>query len=121
MDNRHAKTGRRKAARHPVLGTTVIVEMRTGSGTTVREVPRTDRTFGHVPGAFTQQGCLCSPALRLFLEAFYARIDERLDAWQLMHDYELGCPYAIRKVNAMRREFALRRKAARLAKGRARA
>lgn len=94
---------RPKEVRHPVLGDTVVVEMRTSRGVTVREVPRTAGIFGHIPGAFTQRGCQCSPRLRLTLEAFYDRIDEDLDMWRLAEDYKLGCPYAVRRVKASRR------------------
>ena len=92
-----------KKVRHPVLGTTVVVEMRTSRGVTVHEVPRTSGVFGHIPGAFTQRGCQCSPQLWQSLEAFYDRIDADLDLWRLAGDYKLGCPYAVCRVNASRR------------------
>lgn len=92
-----------KKVRHPVLGTTVVVEMRTSRGVTVHEVPRTSGVFGHIPGAFTQRGCQCSPQLWRSLEAFYDRIDADLDLWRLAEDYKLGCPYAVCRVNASRR------------------
>ena len=110
-----------KAVKHPVLGDTVTIEMRTGSGTTVRVVPRSSGTFSHIPGAMTQCGVVCSPQIRVMLEAFYAKVDADLADWELKRDYELGCPYAVKRVKAMRRHALALKRMSRLAgKGRVR-
>ncbi len=95
--------------RHPKLGLTVTVEMRTGSGTTSRTILRS-KAFKSVHGVVRQTASRCNPAIHHCTDRFYGQIDSDLAKWRYEEDLKLKVPYAVKENRRRRLEHARLRK-----------
>lgn len=81
---------------HPVSGPTVMIETRTGSGTTFRTVMRSE-AFGRAAGVIRQTRFTCGNGVERVMAAFYGKIDRDLKEWQYKRDLALRVPSVVKE------------------------
>ena len=97
---------RRGEAVHPVFRDEVVIETRTGTGTSVRVVSRKG-AFKGSDGVIRQTSSQCNPAIHRCTDGFYGQIDRDLREWQQEEDAKLRVPYAVRERRRRRAEWKM--------------
>jgi len=103
-----AHSPRKAVKRTASPGLAVLVEMRTGSGTTRKTIRIGSMSDG--PLAIRRKVGFCIPSVMRCTDSFYGRIDRDIAEWRFLEDLRLGVPYAVRRWKACKEYERMRRK-----------